>query len=470
MELFGAELLIAEAISLEPKSGTRLHPARLLEAGSPKRAFILGLLRREPVALFIRLHGLLCRYLHSGDPLVIVTDWSDPCEVTGLRLYTPDGTADYPALCFLALHTDWAQPEASGIGEIFAHELSHLWLHRMGYSEANVRANRFHTCTAITDPFLAFAEGFAEHLELVTALLEGRPMDALYDNGYDLGAWLCSRDAALRLHAAANNRFLYLTADPEPEDFDCYQHLHMAHITSSAFMPERLKNGAQAIASEGVVASFFYRLYLAQRNLPAPRHVCRAFGAEDGDLPPVISFYLRVLCALSRVDLTRSSLFTDFVSAYMDCFPEERQQTAEIFGQVTNYVTVSRDAAGVFGALYRIGRRGCPDDLKRAHAKAASLKASLSEAVLSGRLRLNAAVAPAVWVEGDKSVCPVPWQPQNTARLRFDANAATAVDFFSLEGLSFDQCRRLAAQREAIGGFADRQSFDACLARLRGGA
>lgn len=41
------------------------------------------------------------------------------------------------------------------------------------YQPAWSQSNRFHTSTAITDPFLAFLEGFAEHLEIVSSELDG---------------------------------------------------------------------------------------------------------------------------------------------------------------------------------------------------------------------------------------------------------------------------------------------------------
>lgn len=65
------------------------------------------------------------------------------------------------------------------------------------------------------------------------------------------------------------------------------------------------------------------------------------------------------------------------------------------------------------------------------------------------------------------TVHAVPWDPDSGVRLRFDANAATAVDFFSLAGLSFAQCLRLEARREALGGFASAEAFEACLREVK---
>ena len=172
------KLLLAAALSAEAvpdAAGRPLHCAAVLPQDSPKRRALLARLAREPIAFFLRAHARLERALGCGEPLVIVTDWTDPSEVVGLRLQDERGQTDAPDLCFLALETNWEDLDASGIEEIFGHELSHLWLHRMGYRPERSPSNRFHTSTAITDPYLAFFEGFAESLEILSAERMGHP-------------------------------------------------------------------------------------------------------------------------------------------------------------------------------------------------------------------------------------------------------------------------------------------------------
>ena len=455
------DCILAEALSLNPVqdgSGRPLHLARRLDEQSPKAIAMRVLLGREPIPFFLRVHEALCALIHSYDPLVIVTDWSDPCEVVGLRLETPDGTRDMPQLCFLALETNWGDLSASGIEHIFGHELSHLWLHRMGYDAARSRANRFHTVTAITDGYLAFAEGFAEHLEILSAERMGTlNVDVLYDRGYDVGAWLCLRDEALRIHGVRENRFLYLPALPE-EDEDDYAALHAAHNTSSSVMPERLKNGAQAMASEGLIASFFYRVLRcnALLNKPLPDALRNALS----DAPCAQeALLLRELWVLSHVRMDSAHLLTDFVGAYGACFPQEREAMLRVFAEVTELVTVSRDAPAVFGALYRIGRQGDVTAFKEALTQANAFKKQIMDGLLSGALALDGAVSPALWVDGDKLIRPMPWDAEQLEPLRFDANTAAAVDFFSMNGLTLAQCRALEAQRELQGGFASMEEF-----------
>lgn len=461
-------IAIAEAISQEPviMAGKRLHRARLLPPESEKYRAIQEILKSQPVSYFLTLHTLLCRLLGDDTPLYLVTDWSDPSEVIGLRLETDRGTTDYPDLCFLAFYTDWERLPDSGIEEIFAHELSHLWLSRMGFDFSRSKSNKFHTCTAITDPYLAFSEGFAEHFEIVTQE-RGASAGAsqLWDDGYDLDAWLCNRDSQLRIYAVKNNRLLYHTAMPVLEDQDSYQHLHMAHITSSAFMPEQLKNGLQAISSEGVVASFFYQMYRSDllKQTKAPDAVCQNCGISLNELDPETRRYGKIFYALSQVDLRKPSLLIDFLRAYCVSFPDEREELLRIFLRVTSFVTVDEAAAELFGSLYRIGRRGEPAIFQQKLIAARRWKQEKLEEILCGTLPLDKAVYPSIWLEGDKEVCPVPWDPEETVRYRFDVNAATAIDYFSLHGLSLPDCAALVELREKRRGFQSIQEFQEAL-------
>lgn len=462
--------ILAEAVSLSSirdDAGHPLHLARQLPEQSPKAVAMRALLAHEPIPFFLRIHEAFCALIHSDDPLVIVTDWSDPCEVVGLRLETPDGIQDMPQLCFLALETNWDDLSASGIEHIFGHELSHLWLHRMGYDAARSRSNRFHTVTAITDPTLAFAEGFAEHLEILSAERMGTlNVDALYDRGYDVGAWLCLRDEALRIHGVRENRFLYLPALPE-EDTDDYAVLHAVHNTSSSVMPERLKNGSQAIASEGLIASFFYRVMRCDALLSVPLpDTLRAVLPNDSRAQEAL--LLRELWALSHVRMDSPHLLTDFVTAYGACFPQEREAMLRVFAEVTELVTISREAPDVFGSLYRIGRQGDIVAFKEALSRTNAFKKQVFDGVLSGELALDGAVSPALWMDGSKSIRPMPWETGRLEPLRFDANTATAVDFFSMDGLTLVQCRALEAQRERQGGFATMEEFLLAANTIRG--
>ncbi|WP_430848181.1 hypothetical protein [Clostridium nigeriense] len=260
---------------------------------------------------------------------------------------------------------------------------------------------------------MAFSEGFAEHLEIVTKEMKVNNMQEidLWDHAFDVDAWLCIRDSQLRIHAVKNNRFIYQTAVPYEEDFDTYQHLHMAHITSSAFTPERLKNGLQMMSCEGVIASFFYQLYKKEisKNSTISQQIYNSFGIESSGVSSLIKLYIKILYVISRIDLKKETLMTDFVKAYGECFPEEREEVINIFTKVTHFSTVDYDAKELFGHMYRVGRRGNIEEVKGELNNLNMIKNNLNASILKGETELDAAIYSSIWIEGDKEITPIPW-------------------------------------------------------------
>lgn len=461
------EIIIAEAISTTPiynDHGKKLYHVRELDKNSEKFKAFNKILDSFPIVCFLEINKYLANYLNNLDPLVIVTDWSDPTELIGLRLESRGKIIDYPNLCFLAFYTNWDNIEASGIEDIFAHELSHMWLSNMGFDFELSSSNKFHTCTAITDRYLAFSEGFAEHLEIVTKEMRTHNTQEieLWDHAFDVDAWLCIRDSQLRVHAVKNNRFIYQTAIPYEEDFDTYEHLHMAHITSSAFTPEKLKNGLQMMSCEGVIASFFYQLYKKEifKNSTISQQIYDGFGIEFSRISPIINLYIKILYVISRIDLKKETLMTDFVKAYGECFPEEREEVINVFTKVTHFSTVDYRAKELFGHMYRVGRRGNIEELKRELNNLNIIKNNLNASILNGEIELDAAIYSSIWIEGDKEITPIPWEVDKKEKYYFDINAATEVDFYSFNNLSFEQCCKLVSIRESIKGFLNIEEFN----------
>ena len=480
-------IIIAEAISQEQvtdSAGNKLYVAKELSPTSPKHISITKILESSPVSYFLKVGQYLAHYLKIESPLVFVTDWSDPTELAGLRLETDSTTIDYPDLCFLAFHTNWDDIAASGIENIFAHEFSHMWLSWLRFDFKLSLSNKFHTSTAITDFYMAFSEGFAECLEIITKDLTGYKLEdgELWDYGYDGNAWLCARDSQLRYHAVKNNRFIYQTALPYPEDFDTYVNLHIAHITSTAFTPERLKNGSQILASEGAVASIFYQIYAHELfkntfehknsvgdNLsPTEKNkFYSAFGIENPqNLDPICNLLLKIVYALSKIDLTQPTLMTDFIRAYGECFPDEKAELYNVFTKTTHFATASNEAKNIFGEIYRIGRRGNISALQDIFKVRNELVVNLRARLLDGSLALNAAVYDEIWITGDKEIPPTPWQPNIKVPYRFNINTATVADLLSINGVSLDIAEKLVQLREEQGGFTSLADYEKLLQDL----
>lgn len=460
------KIIFAEAVStelVEDINGNKLCYASVLSPNSNKYKIINQLFENTSISYFLRIGNYLNYFLKNEMPLVFVTDWTDPREMVGLRLESEGEVNDYPNLCFLAFNTYWDDIKSSGIEEIFSHELSHLWLSLLGYDFDLSKSNKFHTCTAITDPFMAFSEGFAEHLEIVTRDLRNNfdCKSTFWDYGYDVDAWLSLRDKQLRYNAVINNRFIYHTAFPYSEDYDTYNHLHFAHITSSAFTPEKLKNGNQMIASEGVISSVFYQMYQHElfKNTFLDDTFYSKFGVDKNDIDPLINLYLKVIFAISKINFRKPTLMTDFIRSYGEEFPNEKRELYDVFLKVTHYSTVSSKANQVFGNLYRIGRRGEVNEFKDILKNTREWKKDLFERILSGDISLDHALAGELWINSDEYITPVPWDPEEKFKYRFEINTATEIDILSLNGMTLEHAENLIKVRESQGGFNSQDEF-----------
>jgi hypothetical protein len=383
--------------------------------------------------------------------------------MVGLRLESEGKVVDYPNLCFLAFNTCWDDIKSSGIEEIFAHEFSHLWLSLLGYDFGLSQSNKFHTCTAITDPFMAFSEGFAEHLEIVTKDL-GDNFDwksTFWDYGYDVNAWLCLRDEQLRYHGVINNRFIYHTAFPHLQANDTYNNLHLDHITSSAFTPEKLKNGNQMMASEGVISSVFYQMYKHElfKNTFLDDFFYLQFGVDKNNLTRLMNLYLKILFAISKINLKESSLMVDFIQSYGNEFSNEKKELYEIFLKVTHYSTVSPKSSEIFANLYRIGRRGEIKVFKDTLLSTNEWKKDMHNRVLSGELPLDNALVSELWIDSDEDITPIPWEPKEKVKYHFNINTATEIDFLSLNKMTFEYAVELVKIRDSKCGFKSLEEF-----------
>ena len=300
------------------QEGNEVYRVRELEESSEKYEKMMELLEKDPCKMFIDLGERLKYFLKEiefdtdspetlKEDLHIMTDFTDPRPMCGLSISKDDGWEDKEDLFYLALHTEWDSLDDGEMEKIFGHEYSHLMLYLMNYDPSNCYSNKFHDVTAVTDPYTAFSEGFAEHLEMVSyenGLEEyaEEEFSGLWDTGLDIDAWTSYRSKQLRYHAVKNNRFVYGKLVPDIDEYDDYIDLHLDHLTSSAFLPERVKNGSQVLASEGAISSIFYHIYsddLFKENYQDEEFYER-FGTYVDEVDPVENLYLKILYEIGR--------------------------------------------------------------------------------------------------------------------------------------------------------------------------
>ncbi len=455
-------ILIAEAKKLIKINGKDILKTQILSANSNKYIKMKSILKDKKVDFFLKLNNSLNHYIKHEKPLILVTDWTDPTEMIGIVIEENNKEIVYPDLGFLAFYTNWDDFENSGIKKIFSHELSHLWLYNLGFDVNLSKSNKFHTVTSITDPYMAFSEGFAEHLEIVSKEISNHSeTQAIYDDGLDIESWLSYRDSSLRVHAVKNNRFIYNTSIPQIDDYKDYNKLHLFHITSSSFSPESLKNGSQILASEGAVASFFYYFYLSKvfKNNYLDKEFYKQFGLEKDNVDCLTNHYIKILYTFSKMDLSSDTVLVDFVINYGEFCIKEKEQIFKLFLDMTNYMTVNIKNKNIFQELHLAGRLGDINNFKEKLKIARDFKEkTLKKAIIDPKI-LKQGLFKSIWLESDKLIKPVPWENE-LVKYKFDINTATIVDLMSLESIDIKKARKLIKTRDKINGFKDIETFN----------
>lgn len=459
------------------ESNEIIYRVKEIEESSEKYEKMMSLLKKDPCKLFIELGEKLRYYLkESGfdtdspetldEDLHIMTDFTDPRPMCGLSISKDDEWEEKENLFYLALNTEWDSLDDGEMEKIFGHEYSHLMLYLMNYDPSNCCSNKFHDVTAVTDPYTAFSEGFAEHLEIVSyenglEWYAEEEFSGLWDTGLDIDAWTSYRSKQLRYHAVKNNRFVYGKSVPDMEDYSDFTKLHLDHLTSSAFLPEKVKNGNQVLASEGAVSSIFYHIYSDDffKNEYKDDDFYEKFGISKDKFEPVKNLYLKILYVISKIDMVKSSQpMIDFIRLYGESFPDEKKDLYKLFLKLTHFTTVSDEAAERFGKHYLVGRRGDMEEFRESLLDLREFKENMKEKVLDGEVKLDDALHPQIWVENkDYQVPPCPWIPDNTVNYVFDLNTASIADMMSLTDMNYHDAKKMINIRKEKGGFS---SFD----------
>lgn len=460
--------------------GNEVYYVRELENESAKFKKLAPLLERNPCKFFISLGEKLKSYLNKinyqtaayqtlDEKLYIMVDYTDPRPLYGLAIADGEDWDKKEDLLYIAFNTEWDSIEDGEFEEIFAHEYFHLWLYLLNYSPKNHRSNKFHTVTAVTDPYTAFSEGFAEHLEPVSYQngledVAQEKFSGFWDHAIDINAFLCKRDTQLRYFAVRNNRFIYNKMIPEIGQYSDFITLHLDYISSTAFLPERVKNGSQIIASEGAIATVFYQIYKHDtfKNNFLDDDFYNRFDTEKKEVSPLENLYLKMLYVMSQQDYINTTYpMIDFIKRYGENFPEEKEDLYKLFLETTHFTTVSTRASKLFSDFYLAGRRAEIEEFKRELGQIRDFKADLLEKVIRGEIELDQGLYPQIWVENlTYQIPPCPWMRDRLENYIFDLNTASIADLMSLTRLDHGKARKLIKIREENRGFSSFTEFE----------
>lgn len=322
--------------------------------------------------------------------------------------------------------------------ELFAHELGHVFLRRLlpqlpaGYSRTP------HAALAVTDRPTAFDEGFAIHMQgLARKLTRNAPLrredQGLGANKPFLPNWASHIDRVERSDGVRRNQFVYQVLPlPGVAGYAAVDH-------SDLFDRGRLKNGNAMMASEGVVATVFYR-WLA---------------ADTDNRASLLAVYEPLFGSLAQ--LSRSTLDADapllprLLQQHAKAQPRQAAAMLRVFVETTYGATVDRRLplqADRLAAAGRINQREAfVDGLKPART---ALAAAL-DGVAKDTAKLEAALSPPLWLFAAADGTA---KTAGSDGVALDLNAA---DSYALGLLLEDAAlaARLVQWRREHGGFAD---------------
>lgn len=337
---------------------------------------------------------------------------------------------------FVDLVVDAASVADGGFEEIFAHEMGHVFLRRLypalppGFSRAR------HSSLTITDFPTAFDEGFATHFQALVRRFTAN--ERLRNRDLGIGQkpltnyWYDNIDREARVAGVRGNWFVQAQL-PLPADAGASVFTRQDY--STLFDSARLKNGSQMLASEGVIATLFYR-----RLAAGPRE-------------SLIERYSREFDYLREVDARHAGADRP---PMLDLLAVQRRRDAQqgaldtwSFIETTQAATVDPALSRDVERLARLGRLG---DMKSFVGELATVRArfaALRERVArQGAALAHPGVGPDLWALLEA--------PPDVA---VNLNTAELAQMVALPGVGEVSAARALESRRMSGPFASFEDF-----------
>ena len=302
-----------------------------------------------------------------------------------------------------------------------------------------------HTTSAITNDVTAFSEGFGIHFETIAA---AHPEEPSYLGRADVQpSSIGTGPSFVHVRDPLNYAQTHARRDCVPRN--CFAYLPRPHAptgpttaadvwrrwTDSTIDPTRVRSLPQMVASEGLIATLFYRLGAAAPDaLPDPDRYAELFAAfgelteaRMQDRPAVLVFVERLML---RAD------------------PEERRRIATILLETMHYTPVDPEAPAIYAALHEAAVALDKDAYQEQLEQAARRWQAALDGIVADPTRLTAAPVPEVWIVHPTVSIDAPRLGLNGRPLVLDLNTAplellTTLPSVDLERASaIDRARR----------------------------
>jgi hypothetical protein len=355
--------------------------------------------------------------------------------------------------------------ESGNFEEIFSHELGHQILRELVGALPPGWSRNMHQSMAVTDYPTAFDEGYAEHFQPLVGDATTNPRLRAASEGTtatDLDRlWISRLDQQLRTDGVKANVFIHRKALPAAaldSTADRYS-LYLDDETSTAFLDDQLKSGQEMLASEGVIATLFYRI-VHSRTLREHRRDAafyRQFLADSASISPYENVNLKLFLAMRRAVKAIASgapPMIALVESYATTFPDEAHAIDAVFLETTRGATVSQPLAHAFEQAAAAGRRGDIATFRPASRAAFALLDSTNDRVTHGEIAVGANLGPELWLlNEDFKIGSAIWDADRTLPLTINLNTATEAELMTIGGVDLNTARRIIELRRARGFF-----------------
>jgi len=371
----------------------------------------------------------------------------------GFWLQEPSGTR-WVSEPYVDLVVDADSVADGSFEEIFAHELGHVFLRRLIGDLPAGQSRTPHHSFSITDQQTAFDEGWATHFQALARRFTRNERLRAQDQGVEFKAyvpfWMHHVDRHYRVEGVRQNLFAHRTVTM-PGTGDAVERREL----SSMFDRSRLKNPAQMLASEGMLATFFFR----------------QLAPGEGGAAALRTRYEPMFRAFSTLGAQHPTVDTALLPAVAQIMAKQSPDDGKRFVKVlveTSYGALTSPAlAAQAERVAQAGRFGDGDAFVPQLKEARKAMAAEVEDVQAHPDKLASRVGPALWLSpvaargaAGAPATGVAGGPAGGTRARtVNLNTAEREQLLALPGISAAAADRALASRDKDGYFSSVTDF-----------
>ena len=377
----------------------------------------------------------------------------------GLAIRTESGTTVHPKTWYVEIDHQRADT-------LVPHEYGHVMLFQSLPGDLPPHPGILpHTTGAITNDVTAFSEGWGIHFETLAGdyrenhqlyqefhreefPLEGPPK--LGDSLLPARDLMTYSQSYRRYTSVKENCFAYLprpaprfVAGATPDGNDV-----LARWTDTTYDPARVKTLEQMVASEGVIATLFYRLATAPR---------RTNSDDSGPLLPDPGRYADFFEAFAELTEERARQ-TPLVLIFLEHLLEqagdaERRRIARIAQEVFHYTLTLKGAPELYAGLHEAGHRLDLGAYRKGQNQLSDAMSVALELLIEEPSAPSELVAPELWIKNDRVTINLAVLGLDGAPLVFDLNTAPSTLLMTLPAVDYAAASAIVNRRSSLGGF-----------------